>query len=352
MNNLKSKIILKYAACATALVVPLALALGMTSAKSEPLTIASWGGNTSQATRTTLAKPFTEKTGVEVTVVDAGGPYAAKVATQMNAGSLLWDMLDSVGEDDYTNLSKANRLEPIPADLRKEIEPLLIPGAVGEYGVLEADVGVIIVCREGVKCPANPREFWDVKSFPGSRAIVAIAAEVLPIAVQAGGVARDKVYPIDLDLAFKMLDQISPNVAVWTNSGDQMQQLLRNKEVDMEIMWTGRAYDLLKQGVPLQFSWEGGIREISYLTVLKGAKNKDQAFKFIEFYAKNPKQQALRVERLAYASASKDLNSHLSKELIPYLTTSHLDVMVVEDGKWGHKHKDEVQRRWNKFLSK
>lgn len=326
--------------------------IGAAAQQSNELVIASWGGNTSRATRTTLAVPFEKETGIKVTVVDAGGPYAAKVATQMAARSLLWDMADSVGEDDYVEMAKNGMLEPIPRALKEKLEPLLIPGAVREYGVMEADVGVLIVCRADVKCPGNPKEFWDVKGFPGRRAIVAIAAEVLPFAVQAAGVPRDKVYPIDIDLAFKKLEEIKPHVTAWVASGDQMQQLLRSKEVDMQIMWSGRAFDLHKQGVPLQFKWNGAVREISYLTVLKGAAHKDAAFKFLEYYATHPKQQALRTEQVAYAGSSKELNRHLPENIKPFLTTSHLDEMVVENGEWGFANKEEIKRRWSTFLSK
>lgn len=325
---------------------------GMTAAQADELIIASWGGNTSRATAEAIGEPFTAETGIDVTVVDAGGPYAAKVKTQMDAGQVLWDMLDSVGEDDYTYMVENGMLEPIPEDLKRKIEPLLIDGAVRDFGVMEADVGVVIVCREEVKCPANPQEFWDVENFPGERAVVSIAAEVLPFAVQAAGVPRDEVYPIDLDLAFEKLEEIKPHVAVWTSSGNQMQQLLRNREVDMEIMWSGRAFDLKEQGVPLQFSWEGSVRELSYLTVIKDATNKEAGFKFIEFYATNPEHQANRVQRLAYASASRELDDYLSDDIKPFLTTSHLDVMVVENGKWGYDNREEIQRRWSEFLAR
>lgn len=326
--------------------------MGVAAGQSSEVIIASWGGNTSRATRTAVGEPFQKATGIKVTVVDAGGPYAAKVATQRDAGKLLWDMADSVGEDDYVFMTKNGMLEPVPDALKKKIEPLLIPGAVKEFGVLEADVGILIVCREEVKCPSNPQEFWDVKAFPGRRSVVAVAAEILPIAVQAAGVPRDKVYPIDIDLAFKKLEEIKPHVTVWPTSGDQMQQLLRSREVDMQIMWSGRAFDLRKQGVPLQFKWDGGVREISYLTVLKGAANKDAAFKFVEYFATHPEQQARRVELLAYASSHKDVNKHLPDDIKPFLTTSHLDKMVVENGEWGFANKEEILRRWSAFLAK
>jgi spermidine/putrescine-binding protein len=321
-------------------------------AQSRELIIGSPGGTTSRATRTSLAGPFEKDTGVKITLVEAGGPFAAKVTVQRDAGKILWDMVESVGEDDYAEMLANGLLEPLPKSLTDRIRSQLIDGAVREYGVMLADVGVVIVCRAGVKCPGNPREFWDVKNFPGPRAIVGVAAEVLPFAVQAGGVPHDKVYPIDLDLAFRKLEEIKPNVTVWPTSGDQMQQLLRSKEVDMQIMWSGRAFDLKNKGVPVQISWDGGVRELSYLVVLKGAANKDAAFKFIEHYATHPEQQARRVEVIAYTGAHKDLMKYLPEDIKPFLTTSYVDKMVVENGEWGIKNKEEVKRRWSTFLAK
>jgi len=56
------------------------------------------------------------------------------------------------------------------------------------------------------------------------------------------------VYPIDIDRAFKKLDQIKRHIKVWWREGTQSQQLIRDGEVDMMSIWNARASELKQQG--------------------------------------------------------------------------------------------------------
>src|SRR6516165_2101981 len=49
-------------------------------------------------------------------------------------------------------------------------------------------------------------------------------------ALLADGVPRDKLYPLDIDRAFKKLDRIKPHIKVWWREGNQSQQLIRDSE--------------------------------------------------------------------------------------------------------------------------
>ena len=44
----------------------------------------------------------------------------------------------------------------------------------------------------------------------------------------AAGVAPDKLYPLDVDRAFKKLEEIKPHITVWWTSGAQSAQLLKD----------------------------------------------------------------------------------------------------------------------------
>jgi putative spermidine/putrescine transport system substrate-binding protein len=57
-----------------------------------------------------------------------------------------------------------------------------------------------------------------VKGFPGTRALRNDPQTVLEAALLADGVPRDKLYPLDVDRAFKKLEQIKPDIAVWWTS--------------------------------------------------------------------------------------------------------------------------------------
>ena len=55
-------------------------------------------------------------------------------------------------------------------------------------------------------------DFWNVKDFPGKRSLPNFPAYMLPAALMADGVTADKLYPIDLDRAFKRLDKIKKDI--------------------------------------------------------------------------------------------------------------------------------------------
>ncbi len=60
------------------------------------------------------------------------------------------------------------------------------------------------------------------------------------MALIADGVPVDKLYPLDVDRAFKKLEQLKPHVLVWWSSGAQSAQVLKDGEVDMVAAWNGR----------------------------------------------------------------------------------------------------------------
>ena len=75
----------------------------------------------------------------------------------------------------------------------------------------------------------------------------------------ADGVPADKLYPLDLDRAFKKLDEIKPHITVWWTSGAQSAQLLNDGEVDMVMAWNGRVSALTKEGAKVAFTYNQGI---------------------------------------------------------------------------------------------
>ena len=42
-----------------------------------------------------------------------------------------------------------------------------------------------------------------------------LKSRTIPAALVADGVPKDKLYPLDLDRAFKKLDEIKPHIKVW-----------------------------------------------------------------------------------------------------------------------------------------
>jgi putative spermidine/putrescine transport system substrate-binding protein len=330
----------------TALIVATGFA---SQAADQQLNMASWGGIFKEATQKNIADPFTKATGIPVSIADVGGGWAAKIEAQKAAGHLQWDIIDSIDAGSAAYLAAQGMLEPFPADLKAKLQAASIPGTVSDYMIEEGSTGVVIVCRKEVKCPSTAAEFFDATAFPGQRAIVNEPNQVLPFAALAAGQPKDKLFPVDLDKAFSALNKIKDSVRVWPTSGDQQQQVLASGEVDMAIMWNGRAYDLTQKGTPLTFVWDGALLDPGGLVVVKGAPDKDAAFKYIEFYATHPQAQADWAKVLPYGMASTEVASLLPKQIADALPSSH-DVTRI-DPTWFAQNEKEISKRWQEFLT-
>jgi spermidine/putrescine-binding protein len=319
-------------------------------AADNKLVMASWGGIFKDTTQKYIAGPFEKDSGSKVDIVDVGGGWAAKIQAQKAAGAVQWDVIDSIDAGSAEFLFKNGMLAPLPDDLAARLKAVSLPGTVTPYGIEEGSTGVVIACRTDVKkCPSNAAEFFDAKGFPGARAIVNEPNQVLPFAALASGIPADKLFPVDLDKAFALLNSIRSQVSVWPTSGDQQQQVLRSGEVDMAIMWNGRAYDLTQKGTPLKIVWPGALLDPGYIVVLKDAPNKDLAFKYMEYYATHPQQQADWAKVLPYGMASKDVASLLPADVADALPSSHDSVRI--DPSWFADHEAEIAKRWQEFLA-
>lgn len=141
------------------------------------------------------------------------------------------------------------------------------------------------------KVPQSSADFWNVKAFPGTRALRNDPQTVLEAALLADGVPRDKLYPLDVDRAFKKLQQIKPDITVWWTSGDQSAQLLHDGEVDMEMIWNGRASAVQKDNPDVALTYNDGILRNTQLCILKNAPNLPTAIQFVNV-AVSPELQA------------------------------------------------------------
>ena len=94
-----------------------------------------------------------------------------------------------------------------------------------------------------------------MKNFSGKRTFYKWSAPgVLEIALLADGVAPDKLYPLDLDRAFRKLDTIKSEI-VWWSGGAQSQQLLASGEASVGQFWNGRVFAVQKEQEGIGISW-------------------------------------------------------------------------------------------------
>ena len=100
---------------------------------------------------------------------------------------------------------------------------------VFKYGVA-VDMGAHVLAystkalANGVQ-PNTWADMFDLKRFPGRRMMPKDPRGMLEVALLADGVSKDNLYPLDLDRAFRKLNQIKDNT-IFFDGPSQSQQLI------------------------------------------------------------------------------------------------------------------------------
>jgi len=315
------------------------------------ITVSTWGGVWTDAEKKYFGDPFTKETGIKVNYQVSGNSPMAPALLQAQSGKVSTDVV--FAENAQVLLAK-NLLAKFPPSLMDALKKQARSDAFTDYQVKIGTTATIIACNPAVmkKCPKTPQEFWDVKNFPGPRAIVNQSYTAILFALEADGVAPADVYPEDIDRGIKKLEEIKPYVKVFPSSGAEQQQVLIDKEVGAAIMWNGRAFVVKRDNIPdLQMSWEGSTRsDADGMVVMKDAPHRDAAFKYIQWVVDHPKNQAKWSGALTYPTPTKQLLDLLPKNVADALPTAHKETLP-EDDKWIEEHTTDLQQAWQKFLA-
>jgi spermidine/putrescine-binding protein len=319
------------------------------------IVVGGWGGEYDKWTKESFAEPFGKKTGTSFVYDDAPSEMVAKVKAQSAAGQVTWDVLDSAFGLDAWTLWNEGLLAPAPKNLESKWKTELGASRVTPFGYSLGNLGDVIVCnREQVEhCPTTPAEFFNTKEFPGPRAMYGAGPLVgLMLAAEANGAPKDQIFPIDLDSAFEKLEEVKPEVKLWYDSPDQLDQAMINGEVSMAIAFNGRVANLIKQGLPLEVSWNGAVYEPVYMTVVKGAPEVTAAWEYLDFIAESPKAQAKYVELTGYGVPSEEAFDLVPKKIAKYNPDypPNFKQMAIEDLKWYQENQTEVDSRWRDFV--
>ncbi len=337
------------AALAGATLGPL-LVTERTIAQTRTIYVNTWGGSWTAAEEAAFFKPFTDATGIRVRTV-APVSYA-KLKAQVQSGSYEWD-ITAINQAEWLRAEREGLVEPI--DWTVVQKDKLFPDAVFANGISYCALGTNLAYRKDKFPNGGPQswaDFWDVKKFPGTRSLYNNAPRSAIFALLADGVPRDKIYPLDLDRAFKKLDQIKPHIKVWWTQGNQSQQLIRDGEIDMMAMWNARASELAAQGVPVELVWNGATVGITMWGVAKGAPNRKLAWEFIQF-AVQPKPQAEFCNRLYYGPTNPKAYEFVKPEIAKQMPTfpDNAKVTVPTNVEWEATNAAKLQERFTQWLA-
>jgi putative spermidine/putrescine transport system substrate-binding protein len=317
-------------------------------AENRTLYVNTYGGVLEASWKKAFCQPFTKATGIDVKTVS---PVSfAKLRAQVQTQNYEWD-ITCMNESDFGQAEHDGLTEKINHDLVKDLPKSIING----NGVAAYNLGTLLVYRKDKFPNGGPQswmDFWNVKKFPGNRCLFNRPFTCLAWALLADGVPKDKLYPMDLDRAFKKMDEIKPHIKVWWTQGSQSQQLIRDSEVDMIGMWSARAATLIAQGVPLEMVWNGAENFTSLWFLPRGTPKADLAWRFADFAAQ-AEQQAAFTKLLPYGPTNPKavaLVPEARMRLTPSWPTN-LDVSFQHDAAWLAPRLGKIRERWTQWLA-
>lgn len=332
--------------------VIMAVAYGITSgqgAKPAEIVMVEAGGPSGLSIEKGYLEPFTRDTGIKVKRISPND--FGKLKAMIASGTVTVDLFELGGQDVET-AAKSGLIEKLDlggvplADLYKE--------AVHPYGLGYQYYSTVLAWRKDVftTAPTGWKDFWDVKKFPGPRCVRDRAVDNLEFALLADGVAPEKIYPIDLDRAFRKLSELKPSIATFWTAGAQPPQLLIASEVVMCTAWSGRIQNVAADA-PLAYTWDQGILHVSYFTIPKGAPNRTWALKIFPYIA-DPKNEARAAEVIAYTGPNRKMFDFIPKDKLNLYPTAPANYakQIVQRQEWWAEHQPEAERRWNEWKLK
>lgn len=312
------------------------------------------GGAYSDAQKQYIYDPFTKETGIEVVIVAS---TLTKMLAMAKSGNTELDVADA-GFDGLTTLDRTGALAPIDYASWKYTDAKDIP----EEYVTPTTAGLCLYATvlgyntetfpEG-KQPKGWAEFWDAAKFPGARMLADMASGSpnLEFALIADGVPMDKVFPIDIDRAFKSLSRIKPYVKKFWDTGALSAQMLADKDVALGSIWNGRLQAIADKGAPVAIEWNQHMLALQGYGIFKDAKNMKEAQLLID-YAMQPKAQLGLPKELAYGPTNRKTFDMLPPERVAMLPgiPEQLKRSFLQDAQWWDENRAKVNSIWSKWI--
>lgn len=295
---------------------------------AQDVTIVSWGGSYSASQREAYYKPFTKETGITV-IEDEWDGSVAMIKAMVDTGNYKGHVFDGSVAAAVAGCDEGI-LEPIDFKKLGMSPDDFLPGGTTECGIATIAYSTLYAYRTDVfpdDPPKNWADFWDVKKYPGKRALrKGNPQSTLEFALIADGVEASKVYevlkaPGGIDRAFAKLDELKPHLIYW-ETGAQGPQLLADKEVVMTSGWNGRFYNaVVDDKQPFALVWDGQSLDFDYWFVPANHPELDLAYKFMSF-ASRPDRQGDQTNYIAYGPMVKGADKFVNPDIMPHLPTA------------------------------
>jgi len=303
MDIYVKKIISKLSLLASAKLVLLMMIGSVASAQDgqRPLDVLTWGGAYQQSQEKAYFEPFLKAQSIQINprthLVEDGQTIVNKLAEDDN-----WDIADLTSKDELEackkGLLREIKIEEVLSEAEAGADDFL-PGAIHKCGIGSVAWSSVIISNRRKfrkRQPKTVKDLFNIKRFPGKRALPKGPKYLLEMALMADGVPASEVYALldtvdGEDRAFEKLEKLRGQVIWWEQATDPL-KILTDGQAVMAMAYSGRAFnEITSQRHPFDIIWDGQIYDIEYWTISKKTDAADAALKFVSF--------ALGAERMA-----------------------------------------------------
>lgn len=315
--------------------------------KGKSITVASWGGSYQAAQRKAFFEPFSKEFGIRV--LEDSPAVDSKIIAMVNANSVTWDVVDT-GMFKVIPLGHKGVLEELDysiIDNRGVIRQFVEKWGIGTISYSELLTYRSDVLKHG---PKDIDALWDVQRWPGKRGLRDNPISNLAFALEADGVARGDIYPLNdekIKRAYKKLDEIKEH-ALWWKQNAESPEWVANKEVQMATAMNGRLDHFIKEGVPVELVWKGAQLIGDGWVIPKGAPEKEIGMLFIA-WASLPEINWQLSKYISYGPVNKESLKYVPNDIKKTLPTSYTDKQVICDFHWWGEHYAEQVNKWRQW---
>jgi putative spermidine/putrescine transport system substrate-binding protein len=316
------------------------------AASKNELVFVGFGGTYQEGQVKAYIEPFERETGIKV--IQTTGVDLAKLKAQVQSKNVEWDLVTLPDRLRYTAV-RDGLLAPINYNIVNAKD--ILREVVTDHAVGHVTVAMMLTyAKTGftAKAPQTWLDFWDPANFPGPRGMYNFPAYSTEIALIADGVPKEKLYPLDIQRAFRSFDRIKSDIKVWWTQFPQPGVLLKTGEIAM-TPWT-RTITQVLAGDPFGFSYEGAAITYEAWTVPHGAPHAENAMKFINF-ALQPQRQAELTKYISFGPTNRQALPLVDPKLLPLLPSAPENIKkgFLLSGDWWGPNLQRVQEQWNEW---